>query len=89
MVTNDETRSRTQAALMDALAPLVSDKGIVSMCITVLIAHGEDCAVPMHIVLGLNPQAVSAVIRASAMIISGDIILGEGERLEIPMPVKN
>lgn len=88
-MTSEETRSRTQAALMDALAPLVSDKGIVSMCITVLIAHGPDCAVPMHMVLGINPVAVSAVLRASAMIVSGEINLGEGDRLEIPVLAKN
>lgn len=85
----NEIRVRTQAALMDALAPLVSEKGIVSMSIVVLISHGPDVAVPMHIVLGINPVAVNAVVRASAMISSGEMNLGQGEHLEMPAPVKN
>lgn len=78
---------KVTAALVDALAPLVTRGGIVAINATALVAIDDNEAIPVVVTLGLTPEAVSALMQALQGFARGMPLLDQTE-FAVPKPVK-
>lgn len=82
-----EMSPKVTAALVDALAPLVTRGAIVAVSCTALVALDENEAVPVAISLAINPVAMAALMDALKGY-AGNPNLLEQSSFPVHMPVK-
>lgn len=83
-----EAQSRAHAAIADALAPLLSAKGIVGVSMTVLIAVDENHAFPSGFSLGIHAHAAEAAVAGAKAVALGLMETEAPVPFVVPMPVK-